>query len=178
MLRLMVRGGAPRPKLPGGRRPYVRAPLPPRPVEPGYDRDEETLYLDGGRIAPVAPEAWDFRVSGVQVLQLWLTRRMPPPAPPQGAGSGGGPGPGTLAALGPGLWPQSWTSELLELITVLTLLAGLGGRQAELARALRSPIGAAELREEGILPVPDAARRPASVLDHHEEGPEGQFALL
>jgi hypothetical protein len=29
-----------------------------------------------------------------------------------------------------------------------------------------------------VLPVPAAARRPASVLDHHEEGPEGQFALL
>jgi len=26
--------------------------------------------------------------------------------------------------------------------------------------------------------VPDTARRPASVLDHHEEGPEGQFALI
>ena len=58
-------------------------------------------------------------------------------------------------------WPQSWTSELLELITVLTLLAGLGGRQTELARSLGAPIGAAELREAGILPVGDSARRPA-----------------
>ena len=56
MLRLMVRGGAARPRLPGGRRPYVRAPLPPRPVELGYDRDEEALFLDEGRIAPVAPK--------------------------------------------------------------------------------------------------------------------------
>ncbi|OMI32964.1 hypothetical protein SPAR_43868 [Streptomyces sparsogenes DSM 40356] len=28
------------------------------------------------------------------------------------------------------------------------------------------------------MPVPGAARRPASVLDHHEEGPGGQFALV
>ncbi len=166
MLRLMAPGDAPRPKLPGGRRPYVRAPLPPRPVTPVYDRDEETLYLDDGRIAPVAAEAWDFRVSGVRVLELWLTRRTQRSQP------------GTLEAVGPGRWPQSWTSQLLELITVLALLAGLGDEQAALARSVASPIGAAELRAVGILPVPDATRRPASVLDHHEEGPEGQFALL
>jgi hypothetical protein len=166
MLGLMVRGGTPRPKLPGGRRPYVRAPLPPHPVEPAYDRDEAALYLDDGRIAPVAPEAWDFRVSGVRVLELWLTRRM-------GRGQ-----PDTLEAVGPSVWPQSWTSQLLELITVLTLLAGLGDEQAALARGLEEPIGTAELRGAGILPVPESARRPASVLDHHEEGPDGQFALL
>ena len=37
---------------------------------------------------------------------------------------------------------------------------------------------AAELRAAGILPAPAARRRPASVLAHHEEGPDGQFALL
>jgi len=35
-----------------------------------------------------------------------------------------------------------------------------------------------ELREAGVLPVPASARRPASVLDDREEGPEGQLALL
>ena len=35
-----------------------------------------------------------------------------------------------------------------------------------------------DLHEAGILPVPAAARRPASVLDRLEEGPEGQYALL
>jgi hypothetical protein len=39
-------------------------------------------------------------------------------------------------------------------------------------------MGPAELGGAGVLPVPDAARRPASVLDHHEEGPGGQFALV
>jgi hypothetical protein len=166
MLRLMVRNGAERPKLPGGRRPYVRAALPPYPAQPGYDHDEQTLYLDEGRIAPVAPEAWEFQVSGVRVLELWLTRRMRRPEP------------GTLEAIGPAAWPQAWTSELLELITVLTLLAGLGEEQAELARSPAPTIGVGELHAAGVLPVPAAARRPASVLDHHEEGPEGQFALL
>ncbi|MCF3129959.1 type ISP restriction/modification enzyme [Streptomyces olivochromogenes] len=163
LLWLMRRDGE-RPKLPGGRRPYVRAPLPARPLALHYDRDEETLHLDEGRISPVPPEAWDFESAGVRVLEQWFTTRTTAPAP------------GTLDAIRPATWPQPWTSELLELITVLALLAELRPQQAELRTA--APITTTELHEAGILPVPAPARRPASVLDHHEEGPEGQFALI
>ncbi|WP_128375544.1 type ISP restriction/modification enzyme [Streptomyces cavernae] len=163
MLWLMRRDGE-RPKLPGGRRPYVRAPLPSRPLTLHFDRDEETLHLDGGRISPVPPEAWDFEVSGVRVLEQWFTARTVDGEP------------GGLTAIRPPTWPQTWTSELLELVTVLALLGELRPRQAELT--VTAPVTAAELRTAGVLPVPAAARRPASVLDHHEEGPEGQFALL
>ncbi|MEV6804853.1 type ISP restriction/modification enzyme [Streptomyces sp. NPDC051132] len=160
---LMRRDGE-RPRLPGGRRPYVRAPLPPRPLALRYDPDEEALYLEEGRISPVPPGVWEFEVAGVRVLPSWFSARTAPA------------GPGTLAAIRPASWPQEWTSELLELITVLALLAEV--------RALRdglevtSPVTAAELREAGVLPVPERSRRPASVLDHQEEGPDGQFALL
>ncbi|MEV5878192.1 type ISP restriction/modification enzyme [Streptomyces sp. NPDC052101] len=160
---LMRRDGE-RPKLPGGRRPYVRAPLPARPLTLHYDPDEETLHLDEGRISPVPPGAWGFEVAGARVLESWFTARTAPPEP------------GTLTAIRPATWPQTWTSELLELITVLALLAELRPRRAELK--VTSAITATDLRSAGVLPVPDAARRPASVLDHHEEGPEGQFALL
>jgi hypothetical protein len=158
---LMRRDGD-RPKLPGGRRPYVRAPLPSRPLILDYDRDEEALLLDEGRVSPVPPEAWDFEAGGVRVLEQWFAARMTEPEP------------GTLSAIRPATWPQAWTSELLELITVLALLADLRPPQDELT----SQVTAADLREAGVLPVPDAARRPASVLDGHEEGPEGQLALL
>ncbi|MFE6943740.1 type ISP restriction/modification enzyme [Streptomyces chartreusis] len=158
---LMRRNGD-RPKLPGGRRPYVRAPLPSRPLTLDYDRDEEALLLDEGRISPVPPQAWDYEVAGVKVLEQWFTTRTADPEP------------GTLAAIRPPTWPQAWTSELLELITVLTLLAELRPFDEELTSA----ITATDLRKAGVLPVPETARRPASVLDHHEEGPEGQFALI
>lgn len=163
MLWLMRRDGD-RPKLPGGRRPYVRAPLPPLPVTLGYDRDEETLLMDEGRISPVPPKAWDFEVAGVRVLEQWFAARTAEAAP------------GTLAAIRPATWPQTWTSELLELITVLALLAELRPRRQELS--VTAPLTAAGLRSAGVLPVPVSSRRPASVLDHQEEGPEGQFALL
>ncbi|KUL41030.1 type ISP restriction/modification enzyme [Streptomyces regalis] len=158
---LMRRNGD-RPKLPGGRRPYVRAPLPSRPLTLEYDRDEEALLLDEGRISPVPPQAWDFEVAGVRVLQQWFTARVTEPEP------------GTLAAIRPVTWPQAWTSELLELITVLALLAEL----QPIHEDLTSTITATDLRKAKVLPVPKSARRPASVLDGHEEGPEGQLALI
>ncbi|CAM5654442.1 type ISP restriction/modification enzyme [Streptomyces canus] len=161
VLWLMRRDGD-RPKLPGGRRPYVRAPLPSRPLTLDYDRDEEALLLDEGRISPVPPKAWDFEAGGVRVLEQWFTARVTEPEP------------GTLSAIRPATWPQPWTSELLELITVLALLADLQPFQDE----SMSRITASDLRKAGVLPVPDSARRPASVLDGHEEGPEGQLALL
>lgn len=163
LLWLMRRDGE-RPKLPGGRRPYVRAPLPSRPLGLRYDRDEEALLLDEGRVSPVPPEAWDFEVGGVRVLEQWFAARVTDAEP------------GTLAAIRPTAWPQAWTSELLELITVLALLAEVWPSREGLT--VPDPVTAADLAGAGVLPVPATARRPASVLDGPEEGPEGQLALL
>ncbi|MER6477013.1 type ISP restriction/modification enzyme [Streptomyces filamentosus] len=153
-----------RPRLPGGRRPYVRAALPARPEVWAYDSEGEVLEIGGGRISPVPEAAWEYRVGGVRVLEQWLGRRTAQAEP------------GSLEAVGPAAWPQEWTSELLDLVTVLALL---GGREAERApfTAGGGP-GRAALRAAGVLPVPDGARRPASVLDHREEGPGGQFTLV
>ncbi|TXS77862.1 type ISP restriction/modification enzyme, partial [Streptomyces sp. sk2.1] len=118
------------------------------------------------RISPVPAGAWDFRVGGVRVLELWFGRRA----------ASGAPDPDGLEAVRPRAWLQEWTSELLELITLLALLDGLRPRQEGLD--VGPPVTAADLRAAGVLPAPAAARRPASVLDHQEEGPDGQFALL
>ncbi|WP_181468296.1 type ISP restriction/modification enzyme [Streptomyces sp. Amel2xB2] len=176
--------GTARPRLPGGRRPYVRAPLPafaPGPEELAHDAEERSLHIGEGRVAPVAREAWEFEAGGVRVLESWLAERTA--APPEAAG--------TLEAVRPANRPPGWTSQLLELITVLTLLAELRPEQRELARALEpgTPAGTetvradartvrAELTRAGLLPPPPGARRPASVLELPEEGPEGQLALL
>ncbi|MEU8826354.1 type ISP restriction/modification enzyme [Streptomyces sp. NPDC048636] len=158
-----------RPRMPGGQRPYVRAALPARglPDSLGYDPEAAALLLGEGRISPVPRGAWEFHAQGVRVLESWFERRTRRGEP------------GTLDAVVPRAWPSAWTSELLELITVLALLAELGPRRRDLAARLADGelIAPAELHGAGVLPVPAAARRPASVLDHHEEGPEGQFAL-
>ncbi|MCX5344547.1 type ISP restriction/modification enzyme [Streptomyces atratus] len=169
LLWLQLRGarGGERPRLPGGRRPYVRAAVPPVPTPLEYDPDDETLTLGTGRISPVPAGAWEFRVGGVRMLELWFERR---------TAAAGAQDTDGLEAVRPRAWPQEWTSELLELITVLALLDGLRPRQAGLAGGPQ--ITADDLRAAGVLPVPATARRPASVLDHQEEGPDGQFALL
>ncbi|MCT9093116.1 DNA methyltransferase [Streptomyces sp. ASQP_92] len=167
MTALMTRGArdGDKPRLPGGRRPYVRAAIPARPTELRYDAGEETLHVgEGGRVSPVPPEAWEFQVGGERMLELWFRRRTEPAEPD------------TLAAVGPARWPQEWTSDLLELITVLALLAELRPLQAELT--VGPVLGRARLTAAGVLPVPSGARRPASVFDHREEGPGGQFALV
>lgn len=104
------------------------------------------------------------------MLEAWWERRTAPGAP------------GSLDALRPARWSRSSTSDLLEVVSVLTLLAGLDAERHSLACALSERPGrtltATALRAAGVLPVPAARRRPASVLDHHEEGPDGQFALV
>ncbi|MFJ3902755.1 type ISP restriction/modification enzyme [Streptomyces sp. NPDC090025] len=161
-----ARGGA-RPRLPGGRRPYVRAAVPARPEVIGYEPEDEVLTVGEGRISPVPRAAWEFEVGGVRMLEQWFAHRTAVAEP------------GSLEAIGPAAWPQEWTSELLELITVLALLAAREPERTALAgRAAADGVGRGALRAAGLLPLPAAARRPASVLDHQEEGPEGQFALL
>ncbi|MFJ2024095.1 type ISP restriction/modification enzyme [Streptomyces sp. NPDC087897] len=178
LTRLQTRGarGGERPRLPGGRRPYVRAALPARPAELSYDAGDEALIVGGGRIAPVPAAAWEFTVGGVRVLERWFGLRAAAAAGLRTDGEV----PDGLDAVGARGWPHAWTSELLELITVLALVDGAAGPRKELAARLDAGplIGPAELRAAGVLPVPASARRPASVLGHQEEGPEGQFALL
>ncbi|WP_430523770.1 type ISP restriction/modification enzyme [Streptomyces drozdowiczii] len=175
LLRLQLRGarGAERPRLPGGQRPYVRAAVPPVPASLSYEAEERVLALGTGRVSPVPAGAWEFRVSGVRVLDLWFERRAAACGAPGAEAAG-------LDAVRPRAWPQEWTSELLDLVTLLALLAELRPRQEALAEALAAGPGSGEeeLRAAGVLPVGEAARRPASVLDHQEEGPDGQFALL
>ncbi|NEA41392.1 hypothetical protein G3I42_19430, partial [Streptomyces sp. SID11385] len=163
----------PRPRLPGGRRPWVRETLE---LSPGgalpalsYEPEDEALRVgEAGVLAPVAPVAWEAHSEGERVLVRWFRARV------------GDPTAKGLAALVPRVWPREWTSDLLALLTDLTLHAERAARCAEFVAAggRGERIGAAELRSAGVLPVPPAARRPATVLETREEGPEGQFALL
>ncbi|MEU6443468.1 type ISP restriction/modification enzyme [Streptomyces sp. NPDC047046] len=162
-----------RPRLPGGRRPWVREALElsPRGVLPSlsYEPGDQALRVgEAGVLAPVAPAAWEAHSAGERVLTRWFRARV------------GDPGERGLAAIVPRAWPRAWTSDLLALLTDLTLHAERAAGCAEFAAAAAEGgrIGAAELRAAGVLPVPRAARRPATVLETREEGPEGQFALL
>ncbi|MGW0395605.1 type ISP restriction/modification enzyme [Streptomyces sp. NPDC003042] len=160
-----ARGGEP-PRLPGGRRPYVRSAVTAWPHGLSYDPESETLTLGDGVLSPVPPGAWAYEARGARVLEAWFAARAAH-RDPRAAG---------LEAIGPGEWPQAWTSQLLALVTTLALLADLTPERTAFTPGPLLP--AAELAAAGVLPPPRWTRRPASVLDHREEGPGGQFALL
>ncbi|WP_371646799.1 DNA methyltransferase [Streptomyces sp. NBC_00597] len=165
LLTVQLRGGpgAEPPRLPGGRRPYVRSAVQAWPEGLTYDAESETLSLGAGTVSPVPPGAWEYEVQGgTRVLEAWFAARTAH-RDPQADG---------LEAIGPAEWPQAWTSELLALVTTLALLADLAPERAAFTPGPLLPAAA------GVLPPPRWARRPASVLDHQEEGPGGQFALL
>lgn len=162
-----------RPRLPGGRRPYVRSALPaaPPPGALDYHAAERTLRIGEGTVGPVPPQAWEFRAGGVRVLEAWYERRTAVAVA------------GTLEAAAPARWSRATTAELLELVSVLALLsqwrAERRGLAEQVAETVRVPsVTTGILRGAGVLPVPRSYRRPASVLDHHEEGPDGQFTLV
>ncbi|CAM5384885.1 hypothetical protein SAVIM338S_01754 [Streptomyces avidinii] len=168
LLAVQLRGarGGEAPRLPGGRRPYVRSALPAWPRGLAYDPESETLSIGGGTVSPVPAGAWEYEVQGVRVLEAWFGARLAH-RDPEADG---------LEALGPAVWPQDWTSELLALVTTLALLADLAPERAAFEPG--PVLDDAGLRAAGVLPPPSWSRRPASVLDHQEEGPGGQFALL
>lgn len=167
LLTVQLRGarGGEAPRLPGGRRPYVRSAVTGWPPALSWDEEGESLLLGAGCIAPVPAEAWTYEVNGVRVLERWFAARR----------AHREPGAQGLAALGPAEWPQAWTSELLALVTTVSLLAGLAPARAAFEPGPALP--AERLRAAGVLPPPRWSRRPASVLSHQEEGPDGQFAL-
>jgi hypothetical protein len=151
-----------KPRLPGGRRPFVREPVPVRPTEVGYDDETRSLLLGSGRIGPVPREVWD-----LDVVQPWVAARVEPP------GEG-------LERIRERTWSSGLTSELIDLLHVLGLLADLAGPRDDVrGRAVAGPLLDGEaLRAAGVLPVSPAARRPPTVLDRTEEGPGGQAVLL
>ena len=163
-----LRCGSDRPRLPGGRRPFVRERVSGLPDAIGHDPDTESLLLGAGRVAPVPRSAWEFQAGGLPVLAEWFARRGPEP----------GARTGSLEALGLSAWPQQTTADLVELVSVLALLADLVPAQRALLRPERGRwLGADRLAAAGVLPPPPWTRRPASVLTHQEEGAGGQYAL-
>ncbi|MGB2613364.1 MAG: type ISP restriction/modification enzyme, partial [Phycisphaerae bacterium] len=116
-----------------------------------------------GEFAPVAPEVYEFEVSGLKVVQSWLGYRKKEPK-----GKKSSP----LDKINPDKWPTEFTTELLELLWVLEATLAEYPAQAKLLSAVvKGPcFKAAELP-----PVPDAARKPPSrptgkqLFDEHLE---------
>jgi hypothetical protein len=99
------------------------------PHDLGYDAASRRLKIGTGYIANVSPEVWAYEVSGKNVLrQWWSYRRKDRSKPPMGDKRP----PSPLGDIQPDIWPAEYTTELLNVLRVLTRLVALEPAQDEL----------------------------------------------
>ncbi len=116
-----------------------------------YDAEHQRLSVGGGVFEPVAPEVYEFEVSGLKVVQSWLGYRMK-----VRKGRKSSP----LDDIRPKSWTRQFTTELLELLWVLeATIAGYPEQEALFNRVLAGKLFTAE----DFPDVPADARKPPKV---------------
>jgi hypothetical protein len=115
-----------------------------------YNDATKTLRVGDGEFAPVAPEVYEFEVSGLKIVQSWLKYRMK---------KGGRKKSSPLDLIRPERWTGHFTTELLELLWVLeATLAEYPGQAKLLSAVVKGPC----FKADELPAVPDAARKPPS----------------
>lgn len=136
-------------------RPLLQQPISdsPMPDDLSYDPKTRELHIGEGVIAPVDPRVIDYEVSGMNVLRKWFGYRRA--TRPQARGEQS-----PLDDIRPTSWPPEYTSDLLDLLNVLTLLVEIEPEQADLLETVMAGqrITVDDLTTAGVLPVPDTAR--------------------
>jgi hypothetical protein len=113
-----------------------------------YDNSTRTLSVGAGEFRPVAPEVYEFEVSGLKVVQSWLGYRKK-----NGAGRKSSP----LDDIRPERWTSQFTTELLELLWVLEATVAGYPEQAMLLEAV---VSGPCLRADELPLVLDDMRKP------------------
>lgn len=94
-----------------------------------YDAPKRRLKIGTGHIDNVAPEVWAYEVSGKNVLRQWFSYRKKDRERPL---IGDKRPPSPLGEIQPDHWLPEYTSELINVLNVLTLLVELEPKQAKL----------------------------------------------
>ena len=161
------------PRAPGALRPTIPkdGAIPPHaalPEEVSYDAGKQRLHLGDGYIDHVSPAVWAYEVDRKQVIPQWFSyRKRDRSKPPMGDKRP----PSPLQAIQPDHWLAEYTTDLLDLLNVLTLLVNLEPEQAHLLdRVCDGPlISEAELRAEGAigaLAAADTFSGPSEEVQH------------
>lgn len=160
------------PRIAGDQRPLVREAISPDPMpdEMEYDPEARELRIGGGVIAPVDPRVVAYEVSGMNVLRKWFGYRRA--TRPQARGEQS-----PLDDVRPTYWPTEYTTDLLDLLNVLTLVVEQEPAQEDLLdRVMEAPlVTVTDLTDAAVLPVPDSARNLPKQAD---EDPVQQLWLL
>lgn len=124
------------------------------PTSKSYDPDTRQLHIGDGVWEPVEPEVVEYAVGGRNVIDSWFGYRKTPP---------GGKKSSPLDHVNLDQWPSEWTTELTDLLTVLTRLTALEDRQAELLDRILAErlLSMQDLEANGVRwPRSGAARQP------------------
>ncbi|WP_074857733.1 type ISP restriction/modification enzyme [Nitrosospira briensis] len=120
------------------------------PEKFSYDEATQTLHVGDGLFKPVAPEVWEFEVSGLKVVQSWLGYRMK-----NRKGKKSSP----LDDITPSNWPPEFTSELLRLLHLLEeTLEIYPEQEALLKQIIMGPL----LNADQLGAPPEEYRRPVA----------------
>lgn len=128
-----------------------------------YDAESKTITIGeyashAGRIARVNPSVWEYTVGGYQVVARWFSYRQRNPKRKKRTSA--------LDEINPTCWTAQFDDELLALLNVIGRCVALEPRQADLLdRVCDGPsITVTDLEGEGILPAPEAFRKPPRLL--------------
>ncbi|MEI9928520.1 MAG: type ISP restriction/modification enzyme [Sphingomonas sp.] len=103
-----------------------------------YDATKRRLKVGTGYIDNVSPAVWAYEVSGKNVLRQWFSYRKRNRERPQ---IGDRRPPSPLGDIQPDHWLPEYTSELINMLNVLTLLVALEPKQADvLKRVVDGPL--------------------------------------
>lgn len=124
-----------------------------------YRESDHVVVLGDGEFGPVSAAVWEYTVGGRNILSSWFNYRKKEP---------GGRRSSPLDHIHETSWPADWTTEFIDLLTVLTRLVALEVQQADLLdRVLGGPLRTrGDLEQSGVHwpaePKDRAVRNPLS----------------
>ena len=122
-----------------------------------YDEDQRQIRIGDGVVAGVAPEVWDYTISGWPVVRRWLEHRT-------AQGRGRGRRTSELDDIRPTGWSDAWNDELLDLLRALIAFCELRPDQDDLlGRICDGPLIAA-----ASLPLPEEDERAVAATERPE----------
>jgi hypothetical protein len=136
------------------RQPRALTAISTMPEVMTYDEARAALMLGDGEFGPVSPQVYGYTVGGRNVLKSWFDYRKKEPG---GRRSGS-----ALDRIIPAEWDPDWTTEAIDLLTVLTRLVDLEPKQSHLLTRIRAAptLTVSDLQTGGVrLPLASADRK-------------------
>jgi hypothetical protein len=125
------------------RQPKSLTPITSMPAQMTHRESDSFVVLGDGEFGPVSQEVWEYTVGGRNIVSSWFNYRKKEP---------GGKKTSALDSIHTTTWPSEWTTEFIDLLTVLTRLTKLEEQQADLLdRILAGPLRTKhDLEQSGV----------------------------